>query len=69
MMRAMGSQKKPKTPPPPPPPTAVTGADTAQETADAKKKEKARFDFSKTILRPGGLGAASAPANTKTTLG
>lgn len=72
MLCGMGSSKKPKMPdppPPPPPPISVTGADMAQENAAAKKREKNRFDFSKTILRSGGLGAASLTEGTKKTLG
>ena len=73
MLRDMGSSKKPKMPdppPPPPPPITVTGADMAQENAAAKKREKSRFDFSKTILRSGsGLGSATLPSGTKNTLG
>jgi len=65
----MGSAKKPKDPPPPPPPFSTTGADVAQEKAAAKKKEQKRYDFSKTILRPGGLGALTNAEGTKNTLG
>ena len=71
MLLGMGSSKKPKMPDPPPPPAppiSVTGADMAQETAAAKKREGKRYDFSKTILRPGGLGATT-PSGTKNTLG
>ena len=64
----MGSAKKPKDPPPPPPPVSTTGADVAQETAAAKKREQKRYDFSKTILRPGGLGATMGEG-TRNTLG
>lgn len=45
-----------------------TGADVAQETAAAKKREQKRYDFSKTILRPGGLGGIPQEG-TKNTLG
>ncbi len=63
----MGSAKKPKDPPPPPPPVSTTGADVAQETTAARKKERNRYDFSKTILRSG-LGGG-LPDGTKKTLG
>lgn len=69
MMRGMGSVKKPKDPPPPPPPVSTTGADVAQEVAATKKRENKRYDFSKTILRPGGLGGMAAGENKKSTLG
>lgn len=46
---------------------SATGADQAQANIDAKKKEKGRYDFSKTILAAGGL--AAMPEGTKTTLG
>ncbi|WAC18918.1 hypothetical protein OVA24_16930 [Luteolibacter sp. SL250] len=46
-----------------------TGADVAQETAAAKKRERKRYDFSKTILRPGGLGSLGSKEGTKNTLG
>jgi hypothetical protein len=71
MLLGMGSSKKPKMPDPPPPPAppiSVTGADVAQETAAAKKRERNRYDFSKTILRSGRLGA-TMPNGTKNTLG
>lgn len=63
----MGSSKAPPPPPPPPPPVSATGADQAQAAIDAKKKEKGRYDFSKTLLAPGGL--AAMPPGTKNTLG
>jgi hypothetical protein len=69
IIRHMGSAKKPKDPPPPPPPVSSTGADIAQETAAATKRERKRYDFSKTILRPGGLGALTNTTGTKNTLG
>jgi hypothetical protein len=69
IIRRMGSAKKPKDPPPPPPPMSSTGADIAQETAAAKKRERKRYDFSKTILRPGGLGSLGSTDGTKNTLG
>lgn len=65
----MGSVKKPKDPPPPPPPVSSTGADVAQEKAAAKKREQKRYDFSKTILRPGGLGSLANTEGKKSTLG
>lgn len=61
------SSKKPDKPDPAPPPVAAASADIAQEDADAKRREKKRFDWSKTILRPGGLSAM--PDGTKSTLG
>ncbi len=65
----MGSVKKPKDPPPPPPPLSTTGADVAQEKTAARKKERSRYDFSKTILRSGGMMGSALPEGTKSTLG
>ncbi|BCU77966.1 hypothetical protein [Luteolibacter sp. LG18] len=61
------SGKTPPPPPPPPPPVQSTGADKAQAELEAKRRERNRYDFSKTILRPGGL--LPGPEGTKETLG
>lgn len=58
------SGKAPPPPPPPPPPVSITGADMAQADRDARRKEKKRYDFSKTVL-----AGANAPEGMKTTLG
>jgi len=61
------SGKTPPPPPPPPPPVVSTGADQAQALLDAKKRERSRYDFSRTILNPGGL--STLPDGTQKTLG
>jgi len=45
---------------------SATGADQAQAAIDAKKRERKRYDFSKTLLA---APMGSTPAGTQNTLG
>ena len=60
--------KSPKPPKPPAPSAATTAnsADVAQDAAGLRKKTRDRYDFSKTLLRP---GASALPEGMKSTLG
>lgn len=64
----MGSKPKMPQQSPAPPPISSTGADAAQDDAEARKKEKRRFDWSKSIMRPG-TSLSALPEGTKSTLG
>lgn len=61
---------KPPKPPAPPTPAAATtanSADVAQDSATARRKNRDRYDFSKTLLR--GKTGMQMQDGIKTTLG
>lgn len=68
MLAGMSSSKPPAAPPPPPPPVSATGADTAQASADQKRRERKRYTYDKTLLSPLGGGSPDG-TGMKTTLG
>lgn len=62
----MGSADTPPPPAPAPPPVRATGPERARQEDEAMRRERKRYDFSKTILAGSGN---TTPEGLKTTLG
>lgn len=66
----MGSSSPPpQQPDPPPPPVRSTGADKAQNAGDAKREERKRYDFQRTISRAAAGQPLGGNRNRRQTLG